>query len=164
MRRPGSRAAPHPARAGRPGHRSRRAAAVAVLLGLACAACRPASAPEAATARTTTEPDFDAGIEVAYLTQGVQDRAGTVPLLAGRPALLRIFLRAIERGAPVPAVRARLVETATGAVLRSWTPGTALTELPTALFEASRGASWNVAVAGEDVHINGPRPSPKSSM
>lgn len=127
------------------------AALLAALAGLAGVACRPATAPEAATARTTTEPDFDAGIEVAYLTQGVQDRAGTVPLLAGRPALLRVFLRAIERGVPVPAVRVRLVDTGTGAVLRRWSPGSSLAELPTGLFEAARGASWNVAVAGEDV-------------
>lgn len=125
--------------------------AAALVAALACLACRPASAPEAAVGRTTTEPDFDAGIEVVYLTQGVQDRAGAVPLVAGRPALLRVFLRAIERGVPAPAVRARLVETATGAVLRSWTPASPLAELPIALFEGARGASWNVAVPGEDV-------------
>jgi len=131
---------------------STEAALLAALAGaLVLQACRPASAPEAAIARTTTEPDFDAGIEVAYLTQAVQDRGGAVPLVAGRPALLRVFLRAIERGVPAPAVRVRLVETAGGAVLRSWTPGTALAELPIGLFEAARGASWNVALAGEEV-------------
>jgi hypothetical protein len=128
------------------------AAALAALAAvLAGPACRPAAAPDAAAGRTTTEPDFDAGIEVAYLTQAVQDRAGQVPLVAGRPALLRVFLRAIERGVPAPAVRARLVETGTGAVLRRWTPASPLAELPTALFEGARGASWNVAVPGEDV-------------
>lgn len=129
------------------------AALVAGLLAcatlLASAGCQPATAPDAATARTTTEPDFDAGIEAAYLTQATQGRSGAVPLLAGRPALLRIFLRAMALSVPAPEVRATLVETATGAVLATFHPTSPLTTLPTGIFEAARGGSWNVLLPGE---------------
>ncbi|MCZ0933808.1 MAG: M66 family metalloprotease [Gemmatimonadetes bacterium] len=43
----------------------------------------------------------------AYLVQAVQSRAFPVPLVAGRPALLRVFPTARAAGAGVPAVRAR---------------------------------------------------------
>ena len=46
----------------------------------------------------------------AYLVQAVQSRAFPVPLVAGRPALLRVFPTAARAvGAGVPAVRARFI-------------------------------------------------------
>jgi len=125
--------------------------AAALAAALACVACQPASAPNATTADAAPPPSFDIGIDAAYLTQGVQDRAGSVPLVQGRPGLLRIFLRARSVGVAAPPVRVRLVESATGAVVRTWIATSPLSSIPTGVFEEARGGSWNVAVPGDDV-------------
>jgi hypothetical protein len=123
--------------------------AAALAVALALAACQPASAPEATAADGSPPPSFDAGIEAAYLTQGVQDRAGSVPLVEGRPGLLRIFLRARSGDVPAPAVRVALVETGTGDVVRTWLATSPLAYVPTGVFEDARGGSWNVDVPGD---------------
>ena len=43
-----------------------------------------------------------------HLVQATQDMEGTLPLVAGREALLRVFVTAPEPGLPAPAVRVKL--------------------------------------------------------
>ena len=46
-------------------------------------------------------------IEAAYLTQAVQNASATIPIVAGRPALLRVFGIANQCNTATPAVRVR---------------------------------------------------------
>ena len=94
--------------------------AAAAVTAVACGACQAASAPMVGPADPSPPPPFDMGIDGVYLTQSAQDDAGTVPLVRGRAGLLRIFLRAAPDGIAAPSVRASLVDTASGGVLRSY--------------------------------------------
>jgi hypothetical protein len=117
-----------------------------------CAACQAATAPVASPAgEPQPPPPFEVGVDGVYLTQSVQDYAGTVPLVEGRAGLLRIFLRARRPGYAAPAVRVHVVETATGAPLNSYTARSPLVEVPTDIVEGALGGSWNVAIPGADV-------------
>lgn len=65
------------------------------LVALAVGACDPAPQPG------------DVGIERVELTQHIQDLANQVPLLAGKPTYVRVFVRGnVEGGAAVPTVGA----------------------------------------------------------
>ena len=84
----------------------------------------------------------------AYLTQAVQSRSYPVPLVAGRPALLRVFVTAARAGgADMPAVRARFyrdgVETYMADVASSGMP------IPTDVDEGDLAASANAEIPGE---------------
>jgi len=127
------------------------ATAAAALTVLAVASgCQPASAPEAAVV-VVAPPAFDAGIEAAHLTQAAQRLGGAVPLVAGRQALVRVFLRAGAPGLPAPEVRVLLVDTASDSALTTAVATSPLQSIPTALFEASRGGSWNALLDASDL-------------
>ncbi|MDE0260421.1 MAG: hypothetical protein OXR82_18795 [Gammaproteobacteria bacterium] len=84
----------------------------------------------------------------AYLTQAVQSRSYRVPLVAGRPALLRVFVTAARPGgANMPAVRARFlldgVETHVAEIASSPVP------IPTEVDEGDLAASANAEIPGE---------------
>jgi hypothetical protein len=66
---------------------------------LALAARQAASAPTVGPPGSdSSPPPFEVGIDGVYLTQSVQDYAGTVPLVQGRAGLLRVFLRHLTPG------------------------------------------------------------------
>ena len=84
----------------------------------------------------------------AYLTQAVQSRSYPVPLVAGRPALLRVFVTATRPGgAGMPPVRARFyldgVETHVAEIASSSIP------IPTDVDEGDLAASANAEIPGE---------------
>ncbi len=84
----------------------------------------------------------------AYLTQAVQSRSYPVPLVAGRPALLRVFVTAARAGgASMPPVRARFrldgVETHVADIASSPVP------IPTDVDEGDLAASANAEIPGE---------------
>jgi hypothetical protein len=122
-------------------------AACACGLALLAGGCGPASAPEASPTRDWD--GLEAGIAAAHLTQAAQDLGGSVPLVRGKDALLRVFLGARRPGLPAPAVRARLVSTTTGATLRSYQPTSPLEVIPTGRFEGMGAATWNAVVPGD---------------
>lgn len=82
----------------------------------------------------------------AYLTQAVQSRSYPVPLVAGRPALLRAFVTAARAGGSMPPVRARFyvdgVETYVANIASSGLP------IPTDVDEGDLDASANVEIPG----------------
>ncbi len=53
---------------------------------------------------------FDAQVEQVHVTQAIQNHAGTVPLVAGREALVRVFLAATEESQLTPELRLRLYD------------------------------------------------------
>lgn len=85
-------------------------------------------------------------IDGAYITQSVQTYAGGVPLVSGRNALLRVFVRANQANAAQPSVRVRLYN---GAVLANTitipAPGASV---PTIVDEATLASSWNTTLTG----------------
>ncbi len=85
-------------------------------------------------------------IDGAYITQSVQTYAGTVPLVSGRNALLRVFVRANQANAAQLSVRVRFYN---GAVLVNTitipAPGASV---PTIVDESSLTSSWNATLTG----------------
>ncbi len=112
---------------------------VALLAGEAT----PVAVTYAPSDRATT---LDLWVDGLYLTQATQRYDGTVPLVAGRNALLRVFVRANQANTARPDVRVRLYN------------GPALVEtlsipasgpfVPTDVDEGALARSWNVGLPG----------------
>lgn len=92
---------------------------------------------------------IDLVIDGAYVTQATQKYDGTVALVAGRDALLRVFARADRANAVTPTVRARIYDGAT--LLQTLTLTAPLGGVPTSINEGSLSSSWNGAIAGANV-------------
>jgi hypothetical protein len=100
------------------------------------------------SASAATPGALNLRIDGAYVTQGVQRFAGTVPLVAGRRAVARVFGRANVANTAAASVRVRLYHG--GSLHRTVTiPATA--SIPTVLGEGTLGLSWNVALNAADV-------------
>jgi hypothetical protein len=102
----------------------------------------PAVVPWTATSTVA----INVGIEQVHLTQAVQRLDGTVTLVAGRDALLRVFLRANRANTLRPAVRIRLFEGST--VLETWTVQAPESSVRTELAQGTLTSTWNVLVPG----------------
>ena len=84
---------------------------------------------------------------VIYLTQAAQDRAGTVRLIAGRPALLRVFVVGDQvNWFKPPEVRVSLLQDDSVVFARVLVPGT--NRVPTVVDESSLLGSFNVEIPG----------------
>ncbi len=89
---------------------------------------------------------FDLTIDTMYIVQSTQDYAGTVPLVAGKDGLLRVFVKATEANTAKPQVRVRLYNGAT--LLQTWTIQAPGASVPTVMDESSLAGSWNLPLAG----------------
>ena len=90
-------------------------------------------------------PPFDLTIDHIYVTQSAQTLNDSVALIAGRPALVRVFVRANQSSAAVPSVR---INFSSGATLLSSTTVTGTGPAPISPSEATLGSTWNLSVAG----------------
>jgi hypothetical protein len=98
---------------------------------------------------TGTESGLNLRIEAMYLVQSVQTREGTVPLVAGKDGLLRVFVLANEVNTLKPAVRVQLLKN--GVVLQVITiPGDAVS-VPLSVDQSSLAKSWNVVIPGATI-------------
>jgi hypothetical protein len=88
-------------------------------------------------------------MEAAYLTQSIQRLDGSVPLIAGREALLRVFALSDAHVVAHPRVRATLFHQA--AEVGSFELRRETISLPTAVNELELAESWNVRIPGEFV-------------
>ncbi len=87
-----------------------------------------------------------------YLTQATQKFDGSVPLVAGRSAYLRVFALANQSNSTQPLVRVRLYN---GAVLlQTYSISASGSSVPTAVDEGTLTSSWNVLVPGTLVQPN----------
>ncbi len=102
---------------------------------------------------STTAPTLDLNIDGLYLSQSVQSYTGTVPLVANRQALLRVFAKANEANTASASVRVKLVRVSTGAVVDSWEIGGGGT-VPTVITEGVMGSSWNLLVPGAEIQAD----------
>jgi hypothetical protein len=91
---------------------------------------------------------LDLFIDGMYVVQSVQSYGDTVPLVAGRDAVVRVFARASAANAVAPAVRLRLYQGAGDTPAQTWTVPAARGFVPTAIREDSLAWSWNQLVPG----------------
>jgi hypothetical protein len=85
-------------------------------------------------------------IDGAYITQAVQSYANSVPLVAGRDGLLRVFVRASGNNTATPNVRVRFYSGNTLVTTIVIPPP--LGSVPAAVDEATLNSSWNTSIAG----------------
>lgn len=95
---------------------------------------------------TVTVTPLNLRIDRMYLVQAVQRPDGSVPVVADRPALLRIFAVGSQPNAALPPVRVRVFQN--GVLSQTLTvPPTGLASgTPSAVDEVALGASWNVTL------------------
>ena len=105
-----------------------------------------ASAGVTYTASAGGNSGLDLTINGAYLVQATQRYDGSVPLVAGRAALLRVFALANRTNAVIPQVRVRLYNGPS--LIQTYTIDGTGSSVPTAVDESSLGRSWNVIVPG----------------
>lgn len=84
-----------------------------------------------------------------YLTQAVQKMDGSVPLVAGRDALLRVFVHASETNALHPPVRVRIYDGAT--LLQTLTLSAPEASVRTSLSEGTLNSTWNSLIPAVNV-------------
>lgn len=84
-----------------------------------------------------------------YLTQAVQRMDGSVPLVAGRDALLRVFVHASESNAVQPPVRVRIYDGAT--LLQTLTLSAPEASVRTSLSEGMLNSTWNSLIPAANV-------------
>jgi hypothetical protein len=89
---------------------------------------------------------LDLTINGAYLVQAAQRYDGSVPLVAGRDAYLRVFALANQTNAVAPRVRVRLYSGST--LVQTYTISAPAAGVPTSVDESSLTNSWNVLVPG----------------
>jgi len=89
---------------------------------------------------------LDLTVNGAYLTQATQRYDGSVPLVAGRDAILRVFAVASQANSAQPQVRVRLYQGA--ALLQTYSIAAPGASVPAAPDESALNKSWNVLVPG----------------
>lgn len=94
----------------------------------------------------TGEPD-NLVVDRMYVTQATQNPAGSVPLVAGRDGLLRVFVLARSENAHSADVAVRFFHD--GVLVRSETLERASEAVPTAASDADLAQSWNMLVSGD---------------
>jgi hypothetical protein len=87
---------------------------------------------------------LDLRVSGAQLIQSTQRADGSVPMVAGRDALLRVFVTANSPNQAQPSVRVRLF--AGGTQVDSLTIPAPKAGVPTSVDTASLGSSWNVLI------------------
>ncbi|MDZ4865007.1 MAG: M12 family metallo-peptidase [Gemmatimonadota bacterium] len=94
-------------------------------------------------------PSTDLRVSGVQLIQSTQRTDGTIPMIAGRDALLRVFVTANTANTLTPAIRVRLYQGATQVdSLDVTSPGAST---PTVVDTANLATSWNVVVPGARV-------------
>ena len=88
-------------------------------------------------------------IEAMYLVQAVQSREGTVPLVAGKDAYLRVFAVASAANTLTPAVRVQLLTN--GTVQQTINIPAPASSVPTSVDQSTLNKSWNVLIPGATI-------------
>ena len=99
----------------------------------------------------TVSATLDLHIDKVELTQSTQTLDNSVPIVAGKDGLVRVFVLANQTNSATPAVQVTLMNnglTVFGYPKTITAPGT---NVPTALNEGTLSASWNLAVPGTDL-------------
>ncbi len=106
-------------------------------------------AQSAATVTYTLNNTIDFTVNSAYFTQATQKPDGSVALVAGRDALLRVFVTANIANTQTPTVRARIYDGAS--LLQTLTLTGPVSGVPTSVNEGVLSSSWNTVVTGANI-------------
>jgi hypothetical protein len=87
---------------------------------------------------------FNLTIDGMYLTQAVQTYAGSVPLVAGLPGLLRVFVKASAPNTVAPTARLQLYQGST--LMQAITLLPNVPGVPTTITEGTMSSTWNAAI------------------
>ena len=88
--------------------------------------------------------EFNLSIDGMYITQAVQSYAGTVPMIAGMPGLLRVFVKASAPNTSITTVRLRIYRGSE--LLETMTLQPNFPSVPTTISEGTRNSSWNGSI------------------
>ncbi|HCT58659.1 MAG TPA: hypothetical protein DGD08_15750 [Gemmatimonas aurantiaca] len=88
-------------------------------------------------------------IENVYVTQATQNWEGTAPIVIGREALARVFVKAAATNTVRPDVRLRIY--ANGSLVSTVTIPATASAVPTTISEGTMSASWNVVIPAANV-------------
>ncbi|HEV8599521.1 MAG TPA: hypothetical protein VGQ69_09190 [Gemmatimonadales bacterium] len=113
-------------------------------LGIACSESGDPSDGLAPADPPALDGGLDLSVHGAYLTQATQRYDGSVPLVAGREAFLRVFALASQSNSVQPQVRVRLYHGT--ALVQTYTIAAPAPSVPTGVDESSLNNSWNVLV------------------
>lgn len=102
------------------------------------------------TFRAVAEEPIDFSVPFAYLVQSVQRPDGTVPLIAGRDAMLRVFVTA-DRAARVKPPEVRVDFFVHGERVATEMLSGPTDRVPLVPREDDPGSSWNLRVPGERI-------------
>ncbi|HEY0994556.1 MAG TPA: CARDB domain-containing protein [Gemmatimonadaceae bacterium] len=83
-------------------------------------------------------------IDGMYVTQAVQSYDGAIPLVAGRAAMVRVFVKANTTNAVAPVVRVRVLNN--GSTVATYTIPPSIAAAPMLVDQGSAAASWNVVI------------------
>jgi len=86
-------------------------------------------------------------VPYVQVNQATQSASSDIPLVAGRPGVVRVFVQASESGAPAPAVD--VVLHLGGQVLHTERLGPPSSSTPTSLFSDLTTLSWNLPIPGD---------------
>lgn len=92
---------------------------------------------------------IDLVLDAAYVTQATQKMDGSVALVAGRDALLRVFAHADRANTVSAAVRARIYDGTT--LLQTLNLTRAAAGVPTAVTEGTLTSSWNALISAANI-------------
>jgi hypothetical protein len=94
---------------------------------------------------------LDLHVDRLQLTQSTQTLDNTVPIVAGKNGLIRVFLVANQANTATPTVQVTLLNN--GLPVAGYPKGisSVRSDVPTTVDEASLGASWNLTVPGTDL-------------
>jgi hypothetical protein len=88
--------------------------------------------------------NLDLTIDGMYLVQTTQTYDGAVPLVTGRDAFLRVFVKANQANTARPTVRVRLYKA--GVLTATDTIAATSPEVPTTIDQGNLAASWNLRI------------------
>jgi hypothetical protein len=111
----------------------------------------PNGTATASFAYTATVAPTNYTITNVYLTQAIQKLDNAVTLVAGRDALLRVFVQANASNTARPDVRVRIYDGAS--LLQTTTIAAPESSVRTAIAEGTLSSTWNLLVAGANIRI-----------
>jgi hypothetical protein len=89
---------------------------------------------------------FNMSVDLAYFVQSIQTIYGSVPLIAGRDAYLRVFARANQANTVAPAVRVRFYHG--GTLVNTIDAPFGAASLPTVISQATTADNWTIPIPG----------------
>ena len=101
------------------------------------------------TYATSTGGSPNLSIENVYVMQAAQNWSGSAPIVTGRDAFVRVFVKASSANTLQPDVRLRVYEG--GTLIQTSTITATSLSVPTSISEGSLGSSWNLRIAAANV-------------